>query len=567
MTEKRVLSFQPESGFYHKRAIKSIDKADFTAALKNLRKAVEMEPDNLTYKMDLADTYARMGLYERSNLELQLMLHRKEMPSEALFGMASNYMALGDYDQAENLYRTYEKVEPDGEFVPQADDALAYIAQCDYDTPLDRELDELSMDGKAALDAGDIGHAIDCLQKALEKDPTMLYVRNNLAVAYYCLGDMDKAWEQLDQVLDTDPMDVHGRCNESMFLLADGQKEEAAQAVRKLRLEQIEEIDELFKYCLALADVDLDEELAQALKKMFLSCPYDISMLFLWGACLYNLGRYPESVRAFEKVLLIDPDSLMAAWGFKLASAAVRDGTPPQNRIPYTYDLTDEMNGEVEAQMEQLTRMTPEQVREALNDEHVRLLLHAALMGTDQQVSQAVLLLGYGGGSVAERLLREVLLSPTHNMLIKQMTLEALHTMRASEPFYALRDGKLVLLRTKPIDVTGAMPESYLRVLRQAVERVGKNCTGHEQEAAEFVIGLWMGYLLHVEEGKPSRITKEAGWAAALEGAFRESRGEEVDWEALAQESGIALRTMEARRKELREAKKILDEENGQSNQ
>ena len=146
----------------------------------------------------------------------------------------------------------------------------------------------------------------------------MLYVRNNLAVAYYCLGDMDKAWEQLDQVLDTDPMDVHGRCNESMFLLADGQKEEAAQAVRKLRLEQIEEIDELFKYCLALADVDLDEELAQALKKMFLSCPYDISMLFLWGACLYNLGRYPESVRAFEKVLLIDPDSLMAAIPFYL---------------------------------------------------------------------------------------------------------------------------------------------------------------------------------------------------------------------------------------------------------
>ena len=40
-----------------------------------------------------------------------------------------------------------------------------------------------------------------------------------------------------------------------------------------------------------------------------------------------------------------------------------------------------------------------------------------------------------------------------------------------------------------------------------------------------------------------------------------------MDWEALAQESGIALRTMEARRKKLREAKKILDEENGQSNQ
>ncbi len=98
--------------------------------------------------------------------------------------------------------------------------------------------------------------------------------------------------------------------------------------------------------------------------------------------------------------------------------------------------------------------------------------------------------------------------SPTHNMLIKQMTLEALHTMRASERFTPCGTASSCCCAPSLSTLPAQCPKSYLRVLRQAVERVGKNCTGHEQEAAEFVIGLWMGYLLHVEEGKPSRITK-----------------------------------------------------------
>ena len=333
MADRRVLSIQPESGFYHRRAIKSIDKEDFPAALKHLRKAIAMEPGNLTYRMDLANTYARMGLYERSNLEIQLMLHQGRTPAEALFAMGSNFLAMGDYDQAETMLRTYEHVEPEGEYIDQADEALNYIAECDYETELDRELDELSMDGKAALDAGDLDHAIDCLERALQKDPSMTYVRNNLAVAYSCVGDMDRAWENLEIVLQESPLDVHGRCNESMFLLSEGKREEAVEAVRKLRLDRIEEVDELFKYCLALADLDLDQELSQALKKIFLTSPYDPSMLYLCGVCQYNQGKVQESLRTFEKLAQTDPDSLLAQSGARTAAAALRGEEAPK-RLP-----------------------------------------------------------------------------------------------------------------------------------------------------------------------------------------------------------------------------------------
>ena len=231
MADRRVLSMQPESGFYHKRAMKSIDKEDFAAALRHLRKAIAMEPENVAYRMDLANTYARMGLYERSNLEIELLLHKKSLPAEAFFGLGSNFLAMGDYDQAQTMLEAYEQIDPQGAYIDETEEALGYISECDYETELDRELDELSMNGKAALDAGDLEHAVDCLEQALAKDPDMTYARNNLAYAYFCLGNMSLAWKHVRRVLQQDPLDVSGRCNESCFYLAEGKPAQAPSAV------------------------------------------------------------------------------------------------------------------------------------------------------------------------------------------------------------------------------------------------------------------------------------------------------------------------------------------------
>lgn len=560
MSDRRVLSFQPESGFYHKRAIKSIDKADFVSALKNLNKAVQMEPDNLHYRMDLADAYARMGLYERSNLEIQLMFHLKDMPSEALFGMACNYMAMGDYDQAENMFGAYQKVEPEGQFEDQADDALNYIADCDYETELDRELDELSMDGKAALDAGDVEHAIKCLELALEKDPSMGYVRNNLAVAYYCIGDMDRAWYQVKTVLGDSPLDVHGRCSQCMFLLTDGKRDEAIASVRKLRLDRIEEVDELFKYCLTLADLGLDEELSQALKKIFLSCPYDVSMLHISGVCQYNQGRYQEALRTFELLGLIDPQNLLALNSAKLARAAVREGEPPVQRMDYTFELPDEIQHELTHTLDTLLGFEHDEIEQAFEDEYTLALLHAALMGTETQMGQAVLLLGYSKCQTAERMLREIMLSPTHSTFFKQIVLETLRAMKAKEPFYSLQDGKLVLVRSKRFEFDPDMPTSYIRVMRDAVNHMAQKY--NNEAAVEFAAGLWAVYIMALQCDYP-RLSNEKAWVMALDGLYLETRDGQANWDELAQEADTTARTLMMRKARLTNAREMIENEKG----
>lgn len=552
MTENRVLSFDAGAEFYQKRAAKLMEQQDCTGALKYLRRAVKMEPDNLELRLDVANAYALMGLYERSNLEIQLMFHKKDLPAEALFGMGSNYMAIGDYDQAEAMMQVYLNMQPEGEFAAQANEALAFMAECDYETPLDRELDELSMDGKAALDAGDIDHAIDCLEKALEKDPDMLYVRNNLAVAYYCIGDMDRAWENLDKVLAANPLDVHGRCNESLLCIAENDREGAAEALKRLRLERIEELDELFKYCLALADVGMDKELMQALKKIFLQTPYDTSMLYLCGACQYNLKRYAESVLTFEKLTLTDPDSLLAAWGLKHANAAQRGEEGAPERLPYVFDLPKEVQQEVASCLDDLTGLTPGDVAQRLEDEHTRRLVHAAaLSGSDQQMQRGVLLLSYSACEEAERMLREILLSPTHSSYFKQMVMQAMRSMKAPEPYYCLQDGKLVLVRSKKFDFGADVPNGYLAVMRDAINHMA--AVFNEEKAVEFTAGVWATYMMTLG-GKYPKISNPLAWVKTIEGMYLEISGAQVDWKRLAADAGVTARTLSVRRKKLMEA-------------
>ena len=552
MTENRVLSFDAGAEFYQKRALKLMEQQDYTGALKYLRRAVEMEPDDPELRLDVANAYALMGLYERSNLEIQLMFHRKDLPPEALFGMGSNYMAVGDYDQAEAMMQVYLKLQPDGEFAAQAGDALAYMAECDYETPLDRELDELSMDGKAALDAGDLDHAIDCLERALEKDPNMLYVRNNLSVAYYCIGNMDKAWENLDKVLTANPLDVHGRCNESMLCLGENDFDGAVEALKKLRLERIEELDELFKYCLALADAGMDQELYQALKKIFLQTPYDVSMLYLCGVCQYNLGRYAESVMTFEKLMLTDPDNLLAAWAAGHAKAARRGDADCPERLPYTFDLPAQVQQEIAQTLEQLTGMKPEDVAKSLEDERVRRLVHAAaLAGTDQQMQHAVMLLGYSACAQGERMMREIMLSPTHSSYFKQMVMQSMRSMKAPEPYYCLQDGKLVLVRSKKFDFGADVPTAYLTVMRDAIGHMA--AVFNDEKAVEFTAGTWATYMMTLR-GKYPKITNPFAWVKTMEGMYLEISGAEVDWQQLAADAGVTVRTLSARKKKLLKA-------------
>ena len=563
MNDQKVLTFPQNSDFYRRRAKKAVESQDFVSALRHLRRALEDDPDNVETIMDLADIYARMGLYERSNLELQLIFHRPDLPPDILYAMGANYLAMGDYDQAEVMLRAYQMADDDGAYMQQANDSLVFISQCEYDTPEDRELDILSMDGKAALDAGDYDHAISCLTEVLERDPGTNFDRNNLAVAYYCVGDMENAWAHENIVLKDSPMDVAGRCNASMFCLWEGKEKEAKAHLSALRLHLIEELDDLYKYCLALADLNMDEELKLALSKILLLCPYDPSMLWLLGVNQYRFGEFSAAMRTFELLLLTEPAHIMAEEAMALCKTA-EAGETPAAPMRYAFDLSRKQDKEVEVTLERLRKCSVEDIRAALEDKETYALVRAALYGDDRMLGSAVMLLGYAGGKAAERLLRELLLSPTHNSMIKRAVLETLQDMGADEPYYCLNDGKLTQMQAKRIEMTDKMPpESYLELLRDVCEHMTVRFPDRSEAAVEQVTGLWVAYILSLHGHYP-KLTRPEAWIAVMEGIFLEDSGVSPDWKELARDCGATTRMLDIRRKKLLEGlEKTREEQTG----
>ena len=224
-------------------------------------------------------------------------------------------------------------------------------------------------------------------------------------------------------------------------------------------------------------------------------------------------------------------------------------------------DFPDEVEREVDAQVDRLQRMEPEDAAKALQDADAGALVRAALTGSDDQMSRAIRLLGRAGGPAADRMLREVLLSPTHNAYYKKKALDALRRLHAQEPFYSLQDGKLVLVRSRTYTFDAGLPKPYLRIMRDTINRMAQRY--NEGQAVEFAAGMWAAYILYLDGHYP-KIRNEKAWVLALDGFYRERNGKDVDWRALADEAGTTLRTMQMRRGKLMEAEYQIRMEEGQ---
>ncbi|MDR3085975.1 MAG: tetratricopeptide repeat protein [Christensenellaceae bacterium] len=546
MPKDRVVPFEADSRFFHRRAVRLIDKQDFLSGLRNLRRAQKLDPVNVDIALDLADAYARMGLFEQSNTELGLLLHREDCPEEVMFAMGCNYMAMGDYAQAYSVFENYLNSFGEGEFAYLARDGMEQIEESEIEDGIDRELEDLAERGKAALDAGDPSGAAELFREVLARDESLSYVRNNLALAYICMEEMPAAWEQLRIILKQDALNVHACCNAALLFKNEGQAEKAARMVARLNPEIMEEIDELYKYCLSMAELSMEGELMQGLKRILLLCPYESTMLYLSAVCQYNEGRFDVAIKQLERALLAEPSHVLALHLLECCQARLSGGQAPE-KFPLSFEYGPEQRGKIDERLAGLISMYAdgEGLRAELERDETLVALEAALQGEDEMVAKAVVVLAAAGGAKAEEELRRLLLSPIHSDGLKQMGLDALVRIGAKKPFFAMIGGRMVQMVNAEIRLNALPPKPYAELMRESVTRM------HEEyqsaEAMEYAVETWTAYLNFLEGHFPP-IRGRGGWLAAVKAGYEKFiLGTEPDFAALAKEYGATERTIRMR--------------------
>ena len=213
-----------DAGFFFERAVRSLDRHNYDKALKYFRIAAEKEPDNPINLCNLAGILSEMGRFEESNEVLESVLNEVDPQLyECYFYMANNAANMEDFDLAEEYLLRYLEEDPEGEFAEEANEMLQMLA---YE--LGRAPRQPDYGGKYAwmkkhdearchLEEGRFLQATRALEELVEEYPDFLAARNNLSLAYYYTGQLNRAIQEIQKVLEADPNNLHALCNQELL--------------------------------------------------------------------------------------------------------------------------------------------------------------------------------------------------------------------------------------------------------------------------------------------------------------------------------------------------------------
>ncbi|MCH1625785.1 tetratricopeptide repeat protein [Ferdinandcohnia quinoae] len=234
----KIIPFIQTGEYYFKKGLKAYRQRNINKSKKHLERAVQLEPKEPIFICQLAVVLTEIGDYQLSNKYLSSIIEDVEadMP-ECFYFMANNYAHLGLFQEAGRYADMYLEREPDGDFAEDTEellDLLSFEAD-EFDESFDQdELIVKQEDARELLETGRLDDAISLLKEIIQEYPEFWSAYNNLALAYFYSGDVEKASEILNEVLEKNLGNLHALCNTLVFLYYQRQTQKVKELTRRL---------------------------------------------------------------------------------------------------------------------------------------------------------------------------------------------------------------------------------------------------------------------------------------------------------------------------------------------
>ncbi|MBT2571901.1 tetratricopeptide repeat protein [Planococcus sp. ISL-110] len=220
---KNVLSFIPTGEFYYRKALKELQRENYPRAHKYLRRASELSP-----KDPLILTQYGIVLMEMQEFEQAMdMLHSAhELDSkepDILFFLAEVHAHMGLFWDARKYAKKYLVYETQGKYAAEAMEIVDFAEQEDWQLfdddgeAQDSEYYYRQEKARRMMEQGDFAGAIEKLEKLVEEKPDFWGAYNNLALAYFYIGEAEMAKALLHDVLRKNTGNLHALCNLAVF--------------------------------------------------------------------------------------------------------------------------------------------------------------------------------------------------------------------------------------------------------------------------------------------------------------------------------------------------------------
>ncbi|MGI6664714.1 MAG: tetratricopeptide repeat protein [Christensenellaceae bacterium] len=441
-----VLQFEQNANFHFLKHERLLEEGAYIDALVSLRKAIEKDERNVYYQFALADLYTELELYEESNLTLfHILKIAPDKKEECLFSMSCNFFGLRDFTKAKESFESYLSAYPDGELFEEAENFLEVMTLEYFEEETDyASLYKKADAGKAFLDNGQYTEAIVLFQEILEEHPGMVFVRNNISLAYYCIGEIQLAIRYGEESLIYDPGNIHAICNLVLFAIKSEDASRKEKYCRLLEKTQGMDAEEDLKIALTYAELGEVEKAYQLTIGITEEAPYDTHVLFTAGIAAANVGKYVEATAYFTDMIKLHPEDSIAYYYRSLLQGAI-DHQLKLPLISYQYQVPEE---EARVRLlyfqECLGAENAEVKAYWREDAYFRGLINWALeSGNETLVKAALLLCAKIDGREIRRYLQDFLMRKNQADDVKNEILLALKRMDVPPPYVAYLSGKI----------------------------------------------------------------------------------------------------------------------------
>ncbi|KEZ52088.1 tetratricopeptide repeat protein [Metabacillus indicus] len=235
----QIVPFFQDGQYFYRKGMKAYRERDLLRAGKWIERAIKLEPDHIVMLSQLAAIYTELGKYQQSNELLTYILKNLDSElSECHYFMANNYAHLGLFHEAYKCATEYQTKEPNGEFIEETEDLLELLTiESADEEDLFSDSDELIVKQDAAkslLENGKLEEAIALLKEITADFPEFWSAYNNLSLAYFYMGDVERAKEHLDMVLDKNPGNLHALCNLMVFYYYERQDDKVEELAQRM---------------------------------------------------------------------------------------------------------------------------------------------------------------------------------------------------------------------------------------------------------------------------------------------------------------------------------------------
>jgi len=289
-----------------------MDKDEMEKAYKYMKRAAELSPDDAHVLMQFGILEMEAQHFEKAYELIHTAYSLEPSEPEHVFFLAEVSGCIGMVRDAQKYAEMYLKMEPDGMYVEEAEEIIEFVQYEDGDDELydEEDSEKLIAQEKARrfMENGQFEEAIEVLEKLIERYVDLWPAYNNLALAYFYVGDAEQAKALLHQVLRENLGNLHAICNLAVIAYYEKDDDELKQLIEMLNKINPFDWENRYKLGATLAligEYEMAYKWLQSMKRKGFAG--DAGFYFWLAQAAYFSGHAEEGKQAWKILVDMDP--------------------------------------------------------------------------------------------------------------------------------------------------------------------------------------------------------------------------------------------------------------------